>query len=231
VSVLRKSNERGQADFGWLKAKHTFSFGHYFNPEFMGFGDLRVLNEDRIAGNSGFAEHSHKDMEIVTVMLSGQLEHTDSMGNKIIINPGEIQRMSAGSGIRHSEMNPIDEETHLLQVWIQTAKNGIEPSYEQKNFFDQLNPGDLIKVVSPDGKDGALIIFQDVSFHLGRIDQKNAVDYKTQPKRRLWVQVTEGDIKVNGEELATGDGLGLEEVEYLEITSDNKGEFLIIDLK
>lgn len=231
MNVLRKSNERGQADFGWLKAKHTFSFGNYYNPDFMGFGDLRVLNEDRIAGNSGFGEHGHKDMEIVTVMLQGQLEHTDSMGNKGIIKHGEIQRMSAGTGIRHSELNPTSEETHLLQVWIQTEKNGIEPSYEQKNFFDQLKPGNLIKVISPNGENGALKVNQDVSFHLGSVDQQNSIQYKTQSKRRIWIQVTEGEITVDGNNLVAGDGLGMEEVDSLEVSTTTNGEFLIVDLK
>lgn len=231
MQVLRKSNERGGADHGWLKAKHSFSFAGYYDPAHMGFRSLRVINEDRIAGGRGFGAHPHSDMEIITFIVKGELEHRDSMGNRATIRPGEVQHMSAGTGVVHSEYNPNpDVETHLLQIWIETNKEGAEPLYGQRSFDAQLTNEKLVLVVSPDGRDGSIPIRQDVDIRLGRFKTGDSVDLPVRAGRGVWVQLVKGDLTVNGQTLKAGDGLALEQVPGVSLKADSEAEFLFFDL-
>jgi len=229
--TIRKSDDRGHADHGWLDARHTFSFADYHDPKHMGYRTLRVLNEDRVAGGQGFGMHPHRDMEIVTVVLAGALEHRDSMGNTAVMVPGEVQRMSAGTGVRHSEVNPLPDETlHLLQIWILPAERGIPPSYEQK-AFDPAELRDRLRLVaSPDGADGSLRIRQDVRLHRTELSAGAVLEHHLAPRRAGWVQVTHGDLVVNGTALAAGDGAAIEGEERLAFASAAGAGFLFFDL-
>ena len=207
--TVRKSEERGHADHGWLDARHTFSFAGYFDPEWVQFGPLRVLNQDRIAAGRGFGEHPHDNMEIVTVVLDGVLEHRDSMGNGSQMRPGEVQLMSAGTGVRHSEFNASrDEELHLLQMWVLPREQGYEPRYEQKAFPAEELRG-LRLVVSPDGRDGSLTIGADASLYAGTVAAGEENRLSLEPGR-AWLHVAKGSVRLNGEELAPGDGAAIE---------------------
>jgi quercetin 2,3-dioxygenase len=207
---IRSAQDRGMADFGWLHSQHTFSFGQYQDPQHMGFGKLRVINEDQVAPGKGFATHGHQDMEIITYVLDGALEHKDSLGTGSVIVPGDVQRMSAGTGIRHSEFNASQTEpVHLLQIWILPGQDGIAPGYEQKNFTDAEKLGKLRLVGSQDGRDGSITIHQDVNFYAAILQTGEAVSYDFAPRRVAWLQLARGAVKLNDYELKAGDGVAI----------------------
>ena len=229
--LVRRSEERGFADHGWLKARHTFSFGEYYDPAFMGFSVLRVINEDRVAGGSGFPTHPHRDMEIITVVISGALRHRDSMGNEAVILPGEVQRMSAGTGIRHSEFNDlVDQETHLLQIWLLPEVQGVVPGYEQKSFIDRLANEPLVLAASREGRDRSVKLHQDVDLWLGDFKRGLVERFQLRPGRRAWLQVIQGDLFVNSVGLSSGDGAGLETESLLHLEAPTGARFLLFDL-
>jgi quercetin 2,3-dioxygenase len=233
--TLRKSKERGHANHGWLDTYHTFSFDSYFDPKFMGFRSLRVINEDRVAPANGFGTHGHNDMEIITYVLEGALEHKDSMGNIGVIRPGEVQRMSAGTGVRHSEYNHSETEpVHLLQIWILPASKGITPSYEQQNFGVGERSKTLKQIaVSDAGKNGsnAVKVHQDVSLYSSILQPGESVKYNLAPDRYAWLQVARGSADLNGLELQAGDGAAVEKESALQITGKQKDtEVLLFDL-
>ena len=227
--TIRRAEDRGHADHGWLDTNHTFSFADYYDPDFMGFRTLRVINEDRVKPGHGFGTHAHRDMEIVSYVLEGALAHRDSMGTGSIIRPGEVQRMSAGRGVLHSEMNPSNEEpVHFLQIWILPEENGITPSYEQKQFEDDERRGKLRLVASRDARDGALKIHQDVAIYATLLDGAS-VSHTFAPNRYGWVQVTRGEIDLDGQTLKAGDGAAISGEN--EITLAGRGaEALLFDL-
>jgi redox-sensitive bicupin YhaK (pirin superfamily) len=229
---VRRSNDRGNADHGWLKSKHTFSFADYYNPEQMGFSVLRVINEDRIEGGTGFGTHGHKDMEIISYVVDGALEHQDSMGTKAVIKPGEVQRMSAGTGVRHSEMNHLkDKATHFMQIWIMPREKGVAPGYDQKRFFDSdIRCHDLILVASEKGRNGSITINQDVDMYAAKALDEGEKHLKTFKHRNLWVQVITGDVTVENIVLQSGDGAGVTDVETLTLKWSKGAEFLLFDL-
>lgn len=228
---VRKSAERGDANHGWLKSMHTFSFADYYDEKHMGFGAMRVLNEDRIEGGKGFGAHSHRDMEIFSYVIEGSLSHEDSMGNKTIIRPGEIQRMSAGSGVRHSEMNgETKSTTHFLQIWIMPDTLGIEPSYAQKSFENDFGCSDLILVASKQGRGGSLTLHQDADIYAAHAVDDGEKVQKTFRHRKVWVQVIKGGVSVDGIELAPGDGAGISEVDAFKLKWTKNSEFLVLDL-
>jgi redox-sensitive bicupin YhaK (pirin superfamily) len=229
---LRPSDARGQADHGWLKARHSFSFAEYHDPREMGWGALRVINEDRVAPGTGFPMHGHRDMEIVTYILSGTLEHKDSLGNGGLIRRGEVQRMSAGKGILHSEFNPSrEEETHLLQIWIEPAARGGSASYEQRQLFTQEASGRLFVVASPDGRDGSTVIQQDALLLAAHLEAGEAVSHALAPGRLAYVHVIRGQLSLNGQTLSAGDGAKIHDEASLAFSNgEGAGEFLLFDL-
>lgn len=225
------SETRGAADHGWLKAKHTFSFASYYDPERVHFGTLRVINEDRIAPGQGFGTHPHNDMEIVTYIISGAIAHRDSMGNGTVIRAGEIQRMTAGTGVLHSEFNHSDEEElHLLQIWIFPEEKGLEPGYEQTLFPREQKLNRLCLVGSRDGRDGSLTIHQDVELYASVLEKGHQVTLADTAQRRIFVQVVSGDIEVNGKRLGTGDGLKLRHEDSVSVEAVSEAEFLLFSL-
>ncbi len=235
--ALRKSSDRGLADHGWLKSRHSFSFADYHDPRHMGFGNLRVINEDKIAPGTGFGTHGHRDMEIVSYVLSGELAHKDSMGTgetgaaSGIIRPGDVQRMSAGRGVRHSEFNHApDETTHFLQIWIEPAKLGIEPGYEQKHFDDASKRGALKLIASPDGRDGSVTINADASISAALVDGDEAIASEIAPGRKVYVQAVRGSVDVNGQRLESGDAVALTDERSLSIARGDRAEVLVFDL-
>ena len=229
--TIRRSGERGHADHGWLDTWHTFSFADYYDPAHMGFRALRVINEDRVSPGQGFGTHPHRDMEIVTYLLEGALEHRDSMGNGTVIRPGEVQRMSAGTGITHSEFNPSGlEPVHLLQIWIHPAKVGQTPGYEQKRFPQEERRGRLRLVASPDGREGSLTIHQDVFIHSTLLESGDEVLFPLQPGRHAWLQVARGRVGLNGLHLDQGDGAAVGEEALLRVTGFAPSELLLFDL-
>lgn len=225
-----RSDTRGRANHGWLLAKHSFSFADYYNPERMGFGSLRVINEDRIAAGKGFGTHPHRDMEIVTYIINGAIEHKDSMGNGSVISAGEMQRMTAGTGVSHSEMNPSDEETRLLQIWILPEKTGLEPGYEQKLFSedDKLNQWRLVG--SRDGRGGSLTIHQDVDLVATVLEAGREIDYSFEAGRRGFLQVVDGQLEMGNEVLSAGDGVAITEADKLGLKAIDKTEVLLFDM-
>ena len=226
-----QSETRGAADHGWLRAKHTFSFADYYNPERVEFGSLRVINEDRIAPGKGFGTHPHRDMEIITYIIDGVIEHKDSMGNGTTITPGEVQRMTAGTGVLHSEFNHSEEqELHLLQIWIYPEKNGLEPGYEQTRFTREEKLNRLRLVGSSDGRDGSVTIHQDVNLYSSILEAGNEVALDLANDRKVFVQVVHGDIAVNGQPLAAGDGAQIEGEQTLQIKARSEAEFLVFDM-
>lgn len=228
---LRKSQDRGDANHGWLKSKHTFSFADYYDPNFMGFRSLRVINEDRIEGGTGFGAHPHRDMEIISYVVKGALEHKDSMGTKAIIKPGEVQRMSAGTGVVHSEYNAMpDEETHFFQIWIQPKTRGGNPGYGQKSFEADLNSKKLVLVMSEDGRDGSINIKQDADMYISRLSVGDHLEFTVRDTRGAWIQVIRGRLTVNDQELTTGDALAFEAEELLKFKATDKSEFILFDL-
>jgi quercetin 2,3-dioxygenase len=229
--TLRQSQERGHANHGWLDSYHTFSFANYYDPEHMGFRALRVINEDRVQAGRGFGTHGHRDMEILTYVLEGELEHKDSIGNGAIIRPGEVQRMSAGTGIMHSEYNPSETQpVHLLQIWILPNQQGLEPSYEQKAFSVAERQGKLRLIAAPDGRDGAVTIHQDVDLYSAVLQPQDRVTYQLQPNRYAWLQVARGAVNLNSHSLNAGDGVATSAAQLLEISSDRGAEVLLFDL-
>lgn len=231
MQALRRSEERGHADHGWLRAKHTFSFSDYYDPEFMGFRSLRVINEDRVAAGKGFATHGHKDMEILTYVIKGSLEHKDSMGNGSVIRPGEVQYMSAGSGVRHSEFNPDDsQELHLLQIWILPNVVGAEPRYGQKDFSKERS-NRLCLMASPDGAESSIAIRQNAKLYGSVLQAGKSVEHRTSTDRGLWIQVVTGVLEVAGQTLKAGDALKLEGQSRVEILSKLDSELLLFDLE
>lgn len=216
---------------GWLNTYHTFSFADYYDPEQMGFSALRVINEDRIAEGTGFPTHPHRDMEIITYVIEGELSHKDSMGNSTVIKPGEVQRMSAGSGVRHSEYNSSkDKPTHLLQIWIVPNKLGIQPSYGQKSFSEPLNRGEMVLAASPDGRVGSISIQQDMELYVAKAAKLGESTIPTDENRRYWLQVVSGKIQVDGNYLEAGDGAGLEKIKELKLAWTVNSEFLLFNL-
>ena len=226
-----QSDTRGAVDHGWLRAKHTFSFANYYNPERVEFGTLRVINEDRVAPGKGFGTHPHRDMEIITYVIDGAIEHKDSMGNGEVITPGEVQRMTAGTGVLHSEFNHSQEkELHLLQIWIYPEKTGLEPSYEQIRFSREEKLNRLRLVGSRDGRDGSVTIHQDVNLYASVLEQDNDVSLDVGDDRKVFVQIIRGDIAVNGQALSAGDGAQIEGERALEISAGSDAEFLVFDM-
>jgi redox-sensitive bicupin YhaK (pirin superfamily) len=229
---LRPANERGHADHGWLNAYHTFSFASYMDPDHMGFRDLRVLNDDTVQPGQGFGTHGHKDMEIITYVLDGALEHKDSMGTGSVLYPGEVQRMSAGSGVTHSEFNHSrDEELRLLQIWILPEREGIEPGYEEKFFAPEERQGRLRLIASPGGVDGSLHVNQDVRVFAGLFAAGESARHELAPGRHAWLQVARGKVRVGDLEMGQGDGLAVSEEASLTIEGLDGGEVLLFDLK
>ena len=228
---VRKSADRGNANHGWLNSMHTFSFADYHDEAHMGFGPLRVINEDRIEGGTGFGTHGHRDMEIISYVIDGALQHKDSMGNETVILPGEVQRLSAGTGIRHSEYNELkDKTTHFLQIWIMPEKNGIEPGYGQKSFANDFGCSDLILVASKSGKNGSITMNQDVDMYVAKAQDAGEKHLKTYAHRKLWVQVIKGDVEVEGTKLNSGDGAGISKVEMLNVKWSKDAEFILFDM-
>jgi len=231
MQAIRRSSERGHVQLDWLDSKHTFSFGHYHDPRFMGFSTLRVINEDVIVPGGGFPTHGHQDMEIITYMISGTLEHQDSMGNKELIRPGELQRMSAGTGVRHSEYNASQSEpAHLLQIWIEPGAKSIAPGYEQKLVREWVQPGKLGLIVAPEGQGGALTMHTDARLYAGLLDPEGALEHKIPGGRSVWLHLVRGRIEVSGSVLETGDALAVREEALLSITAQEASEFLLFDL-
>lgn len=226
--TIRKSNERGVGNHGWLKSFHTFSFADYFDRKHMNFGNLRVINEDKIAAGAGFGKHPHSDMEIITYVISGALAHEDSMGNASVILPGEVQIMSAGTGVFHSEFSHSKtEETHLLQIWILPKVKQIAPRYDQKSFSHK---GDFVLVVSGSGRDGSIQINQDAEIFLGKLAAGKNFDFAIKAGRKIWIQMISGAISVSGASLETGDAIAIENENSININSAKSSEFLLFDL-
>ena len=229
--TIRKSNDRGHADHGWLNTRFTFSFADYFDLEHVQFRTLRVMNDDRISGGGGFPTHPHKDMEIVTYVLEGALAHKDSMGNGSVIRPGDVQYMSAGSGVAHSEFNASEKETvHLYQIWMFPDKKGYKPVYDQKHFGEAEKSGKLRLVASPDGRDGSVKIRQDNELYATVLGPGEVVKHELQPDRHAYVQVARGSVALNGKKLETGDGAAISGEQALELRGVDKAEILLFDL-
>jgi redox-sensitive bicupin YhaK (pirin superfamily) len=229
--TVRKSKERGASNFGWLDSKHTFSFGHYYDPKNMGFGVLRVINEDVVTGGAGFGTHPHDNMEIISYVLEGGLAHKDSLGTGSVIRPGDVQRMSAGTGIAHSEFNASkDNPVHFLQIWVLPEERGLKPSYEQKSFPAEHRKGKLQLVGARDGRDGAVTIHQDLDLFVANLDKGDAVRHALHPRRKAWVQVTRGEVSVNGTVVGQGDGAALTDESEIRIAANDNAEVLVFDL-
>ena len=227
----RRSTERGYADHGWLKSFHSFSFAGYHDPAHMGFGNLRVINEDRVAAGRGFGTHGHRDMEIISYVLSGELAHKDSMGNVKGIPPGDVQRMSAGTGVQHSEFNHADgQSTHFLQIWIEPNVTGIPPSYEQKSFSDSDKRGKLRLVASGDGAQGSVTVHADAKLYAGLFDGPESAELPLDAMRKTYVHLVRGELEVNGQLLRTGDAARLEGESRLQLSGGKAAEVLVFDL-
>jgi redox-sensitive bicupin YhaK (pirin superfamily) len=227
---IRKSEDRGHANHGWLDSYHTFSFADYRDPQHMGFRSLRVINDDRVAGGGGFDTHPHRDMEIITFILSGALQHRDSMGHTAVMKPGEVQRISAGTGIEHSEFNysPI-EPVRLLQIWILPERRGLTPGYAQQSFADT-KPGQLRLLTSRSGRDGSIQINQEVDLYLAKLGAGGRVSHSLKPLRHGWVQVAEGEVSLNGQTLKEGDAAALSDELRVELSADQPAQVLVFDL-
>jgi redox-sensitive bicupin YhaK (pirin superfamily) len=229
---IRRSQDRGRAEHGWLSSRHTFSFADYHDPAHMGFRDLRVINEDRVQPGQGFGTHAHRDMEILTWVLEGALEHRDSLGNGSVIRPGDAQRMSAGTGVTHSEYNPsADALVHFLQIWILPARRGIPPSYEQQHFPEAERRNVLRRVASPDARDGSVRLHQDAAVHAALLDPGKSVRHGLGPGRHAWLQVARGAVDLGAERLAAGDGAAISEETAVAITAREPSEVVLFDLR
>ena len=228
---IRKAGDRGHFDHGWLNTYHTFSFADYYDPEQMGFGPLRVINEDRVKPGKGFGTHGHRDMEIISYVLEGALEHKDSMGNGSVIRPGDVQRMSAGTGVLHSEYNPSrDELVHFMQIWIMPEQRGLKPGYEQRTFAAEELHGRLRLIASGTGQDGSVLIHQNVRIYATTLSSGEEVAYSVPAGRQTWVQVARGSLLINGIHLEAGDGAAISGEETLRISGQDRSEALIFDL-
>jgi redox-sensitive bicupin YhaK (pirin superfamily) len=229
--TVRRSSERGHAEHGWLDSRHTFSFADYYDPAHMGFRTLRVINEDRVQPGRGFGVHSHENMEIVSYVLEGALQHRDSMGNGEVLRPSEVQRMSAGTGVTHSEFNASQNEiVHFLQIWIQPEREGLAPSYQQKAFPPDARRNELILVASRDGRQGSVTVHQDANLYLARLDAGSRVELEIPPMRGAWVQVVRGSVALRDEKLAAGDGAALAGEKSVSLTAAEDAEVLVFDL-
>ncbi len=231
MMTIRRANERGHADHGWLDSYHTFSFADYYDPRHLSFRALRVINEDRVKPARGFGEHGHRDMEIISYVLEGALEHKDSIGTGSVIRPGDVQRMSAGTGVRHSEFNAsAAEPVHFLQIWIVPDKPGHTPSYEQKTFADEEKRGRLRLIASRDGRDGTVTIHQDVNLYAGLLARGEKASLEVAPGRHAWIQVAKGSVVVDGESLHAGDAAAFDQAGRIEIVGGDAAEVLVFDL-
>ena len=231
MNDIRRSNERGVADHGWLKSFHTFSFADYYDPQHVQFGPLRVINEDRVQAGAGFGTHSHRDMEIISYVLAGELAHKDSMGHGSVIKPGDVQRMSAGTGVQHSEFNPSGSEpVHFLQIWIEPAERNIEPSYEEKGFAAADKRGRLRLIVSPDRADGSLLIHQDARIYAGLFTGDERAAFEAARGRRVYLHLAQGALAANGTALEAGDALSITDGTVLRLSEARDAEVLLFDL-
>lgn len=229
--MLRPSKERGNTENYWLDSRHTFSFGNYYDPEHMGFRSLRVINEDRVRPATGFGTHSHRDMEILTYVIDGALEHEDSLGNHFVIHPGELQRMTAGTGISHSEKNPSQlEAVHFFQIWILPEVKGLRPSYQQRHFKIKEEANALHLVASKDSQNGALTVHQDLDLYLAHLGPNRQVTHRIKANRHAWLQVTRGKIVLNEIPMDEGDGAAISQEGVLEVTARSEAEVLVVDL-
>lgn len=229
--ALRKASERGHANHGWLDTHHTFSFASYFDPRHMGFGPLRVINDDRIAAGRGFGAHDHRDMEIITYVLEGALSHRDSMGNGSTIRPGDVQRMSAGPGVTHSEFNGSETDpVHMLQIWIMPSKNGLPSGYEEKRFPEEEKRGRLRLIASGTGEEGSVRMQQDAKLYASILDEGDALEHRFAPGRVGWLHVAAGTVKLNGTELSAGDGVAISDEDAVTLGGHGRGEILLFDL-
>ena len=230
--TLRPSQDRGTANFGWLDSRHSFSFGHYYDPEHMGFSTLRVINEDKVAPGQGFSTHGHRDMEIISYVLEGSLEHKDSIGNGSVIRPGDVQRMTAGTGIRHSEYNASKADpVHFLQIWLLPEQRGLEPGYEQVHFSQADKQGQFKLLGSPDGRDGSVTIHQNVNLYATSLKANDAADYALESGRVAWVQVARGGVTLNGHDLTAGDGASVvNETQLTLVGTADDAEVLLFDM-
>jgi redox-sensitive bicupin YhaK (pirin superfamily) len=231
MMIVRPAEERGRSQHGWLDSRHTFSFADYYDPRHMGFRSLRVINDDRVEAGQGFGKHPHRDMEIISYVLEGSLEHRDSLGTGSVIRPGDVQRMSAGTGVTHSEYNPSETElVHFLQIWLEPTKRGIAPSYEQKAFSEADKRGRLRVVASPEGREGSLTIHADAVVYAGLFGGGEEATLSLSPGRHAWVHVAHGKVRVNGRALKDGDGFALSEEKSVRIEGVDGGEVLVFDL-
>ena len=230
--TIRPKDERGVANFGWLDSRHTFSFGNYYDPQHMGFASLRVINEDKVLPAKGFGTHAHRDMEIISYVLSGELAHQDSMGNGSVIRPGDVQRMSAGTGVRHSEFNASDTNpVHFLQIWIMPEQSRLQPSYEEKNFTPEEKQGKLRLVGSPDGRDNSVTIHQDVNLYLASLTPRDRLTYQIPDNRAVWLQVIKGKIMLDERLLEAGDGAAIVDESEIAIAGNSpNSEILLFDM-
>ena len=230
--TIRFKDERGVANFGWLDSRHTFSFGNYYDPQHMGFASLRVINEDKVLPAQGFGTHGHRDMEIISYVLSGELAHRDSMGNGSVIRPGDVQRMSAGTGVRHSEFNASDTNpVHFLQIWIMPEQSRLQPSYEEKNFTPEEKQGKLRLVGSPDGRDNSVTIHQDVNLYLASLTPRDRLTYQIPDNRAVWLQVIKGKIMLDERLLEAGDGAAIVDESEIAIAGNSpNSEILLFDM-
>lgn len=228
---IRRSEERGHFDHGWLDTRHSFSFGEYHDPAHMGFRQLRVLNEDRVRPGYGFPTHGHRDMEIISYVLAGALEHKDSLGTGSVVRPGELQRMSAGTGVRHSEFNPSSSEPlHFLQIWLLPERPGLPPSYEQKSFSEEERRGRARLIASPGGREGSVTIHQDADVYAAILGTKDRLTQTLRPGRHAWVQIARGSVGLNGQTLTAGDGARISGEEEIDVTGQEPAELLLFDL-
>jgi len=228
---IRRNEERGPSHLDWLDSKHTFSFGHYYDPNYMGLSSLRVLNEDRVIGGAGFGTHPHENMEIISYVLAGALEHKDSMGNGSVIMPGEVQRLSAGTGITHSEYNHSDkDDVHFLQIWFQPNQINVQPGYEQKGFTDCEKRGQFRLVASQTGREGSVSLHQDVDMSVALIDGDEVVRYQPSSDRKLWVHIARGEVTLNAQRLRVGDGVAIEHEPQLIFNQGQQAEVIIFDM-
>jgi hypothetical protein len=228
---IRRSDERGHAQHGWLDSFHSFSFADYHDPQHMGFGPLRVINEDRVQPGKGFGTHGHRDMEIISYVLAGGLAHRDSMGNGSVIRPGDVQRMSAGTGVHHSEYNASESDpVHFLQIWIEPSVRGVRPSYEERRFDDESKRGRLRLIASADGRDGSVTIHQDASLYAAILDGGDAIEFEQNPGRRTYVHVIRGEVEVAGQPLGAGDAIKLAGEERVRLGRARDAEILLFDL-
>ena len=232
MMLIRPAQERGAANFGWLDSRHTFSFGNYYDPDYMGFANLRVINEDKVNPAKGFGTHGHRDMEIISYVLQGALEHKDSIGTGSVIRPGEVQRMSAGTGIMHSEYNHSDTDpVHFLQIWILPDRKGIEPSYEQKTFTQEEKSGTLRLVGSRDGREGSITIHQDIDLYATWLKDGEQVSHLLANKRVAWMQVVRGAVQLNHQSLTAGDGAAISQAEHITLRGASiDAEVLLFDM-